>query len=94
MVKDLLYCGDLLLHCEPPLADHDDKCPVCLNRTPEELIQYLREKGIDLDPNTIRRNQINGRRILFSMAKEFPEAEAATEALNCLRDIHEDAMFH
>jgi len=92
MLKDLLYCGDVLLHCDPPLADHEDKCPVCLNRNPEELINYLREKRIDLDSNTIRRNRINGRRILFSMSKEFPNAEAATQALNRLRDIHEDSM--
>merc|ERR1712137_665560 len=92
MLKDLLYCGEILRDCDPPLADHDDKCPVCLNQTPEELINYLREKGIDLDSNTIKRNQINGRRVLFSMAKEFSNAEASTQALDRLRDIHEDAM--
>jgi len=92
MLKDLLYCGEMLRDCNPPLADHDDKCPVCLNRTPEELTKYLREKGIDLDSNTIRRNRINGRRVLFSMAKEFSNAATPTQALDRLRDIHEDAM--
>ena len=64
-----------------------------MHRTAEELIRFLEDKGISLDLNTIRRNQINGRRVLFSMAKEFPDAEAAAQALDRLRSIHEEALL-
>lgn len=92
MIKDLLYCGEILYHCHPPCVDHQDKCPVCLNRTAEELIRYLQEIGVVLDSNTLRKNQMNGRRVLFSLAHEFPHPESATQALDRLRDIHEEAM--
>ena len=93
MLKDLLYCGEILRDCHSPLFRHDSKCPVCMHRTAEELIRFLEDKGISLDLNTIRRNQINGRRVLFSMAKEFPDAEAAAQALDRLRSIHEEALL-
>ena len=63
-----------------------------MNRTPEQLINYLNEIRITLDPDTIRKNNINGRRALFSMAEEFPNPDATIAALDRLRDYHEERM--
>jgi len=91
-LKDMLYCGELLRDCETSIAEHEEQCPVCMNSTAEQLLHYLKEIHITLDPDTIKKNNINGRRVLFSLGEEFPDPNAALQALDRLREIHEDAM--
>ena len=91
-LKDILYCGQLWCDCGPSIAEHENQCPVCCNSTTEQLLHYLQEISVTLDPDTIKKNNINGRRVLFSMPEEFPHPDEAIQALDRLREIHGDAI--
>jgi len=94
-IKDLLYCGEMMRECDFPFADHYHECVVCLNHTPQELINWIKERDdIDLPVDVLAHQNLNGRRVLYAMASEFPEQNKrqVTEALDRLRDLHEEAM--
>jgi len=91
---DLLYCGELARECEFPFVSHEDKCPVCGNRTVDQLIQYLQERKINLPEKTLRENQIDGRRVLFCTEEDFSghSADQVHAAIQALQSIHEEHL--
>ena len=44
-IKDLLYCGEMMRECDFPFADHYYECVVCLHHTPQELINWIKERA-------------------------------------------------
>ncbi len=93
-ILDLLYCGELVREGEFPFVGHEDECPVCGNVTPEALINFIKERGIGLNHQVLRKKDINGRRVLYCTPKDFPnqsreEVEAAVDALQA---IHEEYL--
>merc|ERR1712232_1128216 len=58
-ILDLLYCGELVREGEYPFVGHEDECPVCQNRTANDLINFVKERGIDLNHQMLREKDIN-----------------------------------
>merc|ERR1712130_1077403 len=88
---DLLYCGEMARECEFPYVGHEDECAVCGNRTVDQLIQYLRERKINLPEQMLRQSQIDGRRILFCTEEDLPghPADQVHAAIQVLQAVHE-----
>lgn len=61
---DVLYCQEMLGNAPFPFSEHDDFCTVCACRTPMELVCFLKERGIVLDYDFLKDNNINGPRLL------------------------------
>lgn len=96
-IKDLLYCGEMMRDGQFPYVDHEGECVVCMNRTADQLVNFIKERGIVLDHDVLRANKISGRHILFSSFPEFagsglPKADVL-EALDRLRALHEEILF-
>jgi len=93
-IIDLLYCGELARESEFPFVGHEDECPVCGNKTPEELVNFVKERGIHLNEEVLRQKEINGRRVLFCTKQDFPNQseEQVHEAIDALQALHEEHL--
>merc|ERR1719282_1848284 len=94
-IKDLLYCGEMMRECDFPFGDHDVECVVCINHTAQQLANFIKERhDIDLPAEVLAHQNINGRRVLYAVASDFPEQSKrqVMEALDRLRDLHEEAL--
>merc|ERR1712107_691471 len=94
-IKDMLYCGEMMRECDFPFGDHDVQCVVCTNHTPQQLINLIKErKDIDLPIDPVARQNINGRRVPYCVASDFPgqNKRQVMKALDRLRELHEEAM--
>merc|ERR1712173_82683 len=89
-LRDLYYCGQLVGECKYRLVCHDDKCPVCACRTPQQLINFLKERGIRLNSDVIIAEELNGRRVLYCSSDEFPDEppEEVQQAIFYLQCLH------
>lgn len=91
-----MYCGEMMRKSEFPYGDHDFECVVCANRTTQQMINFIRERDdIDLPLDEIESGNINGRRVLFCTASDFPgqNQRQVMKALTSLREMHNSVMM-
>ena len=93
-IWDLLYTGEMLREYNYPYLDHEDDCVVCANSTPQQLVNFLRERKIRLDEEAIKRENINGKRVLFCSYSQFPDQpqEQVQRAIDELLSLHEQQL--
>lgn len=79
---------------ECSVVNHYDDCVVCSSHDPVQLINLIRERGITLDQEVLRREEINGRRVLYCSSKDFPKQseEEVMNAIDALLAIHEETL--
>lgn len=93
-IMDLLWCGEMMRDSDFPFEDHIHDCAVCANHSAQQLINFIRERGIALPVEVLTSKNINGKRILYCAPSDFPRQEKLQwmDAVDRLRELHEQAM--
>jgi len=93
-VLDLLYCGELAREAKFPFVGHEDECPVCSATTADALVNFVMERGIQLNHQSLREKGIHGTRVLYCTEEDFPNQppKEVYEAVEALQAIHEEHM--